>query len=442
MGFFDNNQGRKVQQLSKEQSDSCPYYIYLMQDSKDKIIAIYKIPYEQREEKHCRLKDFIMENIKEEGRREYMPDYIFRSYYVPNGLVVPEAKSDNLDVIWKLLHEKEYGILEKEISFRNASYALICGEPFFSMNGVPFDGHSYNPGQWIAFLEKDNRNFISNRFSEYLNECVQCVITENGGEQSYLKFIPQLSDYITCADQYDGLVDELYNKTQHLSRVGDKHIMSASLSDYLFPAFFSTNFGQNTWTDKDLLQFMCHTGMTSIQFYLENKEIQKFFLRQGMNGLIQQYKDCVTETRNAIVNLADRMELRISGSSKRNIDAVLKGYCLERIKEIEFLLSIGLPAKTALLCPDTHPEVLIMAEKSSGYDKKKEGVYNRESRAYRSWEEQNEPILVPGTDEQLNERPLPPVEERTFAHFKKYWDTENIRMKESEDITYSSKNKY
>ena len=115
--------------------------------------------------------------------------------------------------------------------------------------------------------------------------------------------------------------------------------------------------------------------MTSIQFYLENKEIQKFFLRQGMNGLIQQYKDCVTETRNAIVNLADRMELRISGSSKRNIDAVLKGYCLERIKEIEFLLSIGLPAKTALLCPDTHPEVLIMAEKSSGYDKKKEGVY-------------------------------------------------------------------
>ena len=69
MGFFENNQGRKVQQLSKEQSDSCPYYIYLMQDSKDKIIAIYKIPYEQREEKHCRLKDFIMENIKEEGRR-------------------------------------------------------------------------------------------------------------------------------------------------------------------------------------------------------------------------------------------------------------------------------------------------------------------------------------------------------------------------------------
>ena len=51
-------------------------------------------------------------------------------------------------------------------------------------------------------------------------------------------------------------------------------------------------------------------------------------------------------------------------------------------------------------------------------------------------------ILVPGTDEQLNERPLPPVEERTFAHFKKYWDTENIRMKESEGITYSSKNKY
>lgn len=285
MGFFEDIFGDIGLEESRNHtsSDIAPYYVYLMQNKYNDILSIYKVPYNQSGDGGWRLKDFIADNINDEAKSPVLPEYKFRCYYVAQGAALPEVRRDNLDTFAKLLDNQQLGILEKEISLKDAVYAKSCGQPYFHPDGTAFSGRQYSPKGWDEFIEKDNRKCIIAKFEDLKSSIGEIEIGK-------VEALNEMNQLIHTASQYQGLVPRLYGSLQDSGWNKEKQKTAALLQKWLFPAFFVTNFGRHKWTDKDMLKFIAQTGINVIRHSANHPAMREFFERQGLADTIDRYQ--------------------------------------------------------------------------------------------------------------------------------------------------------
>lgn len=367
-----------------EDISSC--YVYLMQDNYNNILDICKVPYKQSSDGGWRLKDFILENLKAEEKSKILPDYKFRCYYLPFGSILPKIKNDTLDTIWKLLEEKHHGILEKEISFKNAAYAVECKQSFFFPDGSAFNGKLYNPEGWSDFIEKDNKKQLINLFDKHL--------------KNFPASIAELVDMIKTTGQKEELLSLFYQQVQDTNT---KQGIS-KIHYTLFPVFFSTVLGDKMWTDKDMLCFIRDTGMEYLQLYYDSKSLFDFYKRQGMEELIGKCKYDLDSLRSYLIS--NKTEVIETHSVIK-----LKQYCQARLNDIEVFTRLGLPDKIAQACPQVNPQVIAIAKTLPGYQQC--SMPEKPNPQYVSWEDQNKPA-----DNGI---------EQNFEQFKTFWDNKNSK---------------
>lgn len=365
MGFFDDLFRDIGLESSRNHasSDVNPYYVYLMQNEYDDIVSIYKVPYSQSSNGGWRLNDFISDNIKDEAKSPALPEYKFRSYYVPKGSVLPEVRKDNLNTIWKLLDKQQLGILEKEIDLKNAMYADSCGQPFFRPDGTAFSGKHHNVEGWNEFIEKDNRKNIIANFEELKSSIGEI-------ETGQFNTLYEMNRLIHTANQYKGLVPRLYDSLQNTGSSESKQKTARLLQKWLFPAFFVTNFGKYKWTDKDMLKFIAQTGIDVIRHLSDLHAMRDFFKRHGIAEIINSYQQSLSSLQENILNHSRAGEGRdCTEDLALKADKELKHLCSRLLNEPT---GYNVPKQTPNSA--TQPPPVISTPKSG----------------FRSWEEQNQ----------------------------------------------------
>lgn len=333
--FEDFFSGNSEQSRHYNPKDVNPCYVYLMQTRDDEIMAAYKVPYNQASNGGLRFNDFISDSIGEEQENPVIPDYIFRSYYVPCGSVLPEINRDNLQTIWALLDQKGFGILDRVIPFKDAVFALNCKQSFFRSDGTPFSAVQYDLKGWNEFLERDTRRYIADQFNSTLKAAMQECQNTNIGKFRKQELISAFNRIISRANEFKGLVPKLYDTLQGIGRNNEKRKISEILQRWTFPAFFTTNFASNKWTDKHMLQFIGDTGMDYIQF-LDNKDIKQFLDRQNLTGLVDKYYQAITEARETILAGTGNGQL-IYEKARTTIGNQIRLCCAQRLNGVSKL---------------------------------------------------------------------------------------------------------
>ena len=333
--FTDNTENSRHHKAG----DINPCYVYLMQTSNNEIMAAYKIPYNQADNGGLRLSDFISSSIAEEKDCLSMPDFMFRSYYVPCGTVLPEIKRDSLETIWTILDQKGYGILEKQIPFKEAAFALTCRQPYFNRDGTAFNPQAYNDKGWKDFLETDSRRYITEQFEGTIKTAMKECQDPNINKYRRQELITEFNNLIAYANQYKGLVPKLYDTLQKLGRNDDKQNKYEILQKWTFPSFFATNFANNKWTDKDMLRFISETGMDIIQ-YSDNNVIKQFFERQRLATLVSRYNQSVANVQDHLVSGIGNGQFAYE-KTRTMIANQIRIYCIQRLNEMERFSRLG-----------------------------------------------------------------------------------------------------
>lgn len=370
MGFFDDLFRDVGLESSRNHasSDINPYYVYLMQNEYDEIVSIYKVPYSQSSNGGWRLNDFITDNIKDEAKSPILPEYKFLCYYVPQGSVLPEVRKDNLNTIWKLLNKQQLGILEKEIDFKNAMYAGLCGQPFFRPDGTAFSGKRHNMEGWNEFIEKVNRKSIIANFEDLKSSIGEIEAGQFGT-------LYEMNRLIHTANQYKGLVPRLYDSLQNTDNSENKQKSARLLEKWLFPAFFVTNFGKHKWIDKDMLKFIAQTGIDVIRHSSDHSTLREFLKRQGIAEIINTHQQSLSSLQENI----------LSHSRAGEGWGCTEDLAQKADKELKHLCSQLLNEPTGYNAPKQIPKSATQSAPAMHTPKS----------GFRSWEEQNKSSSLP-----------------------------------------------